>query len=69
LEVFVGPRAVWKDPGHSLRASPWSVRGVPTLVALSATGQEERRVCDQLEEAASPAEVVALTASFMQRAV
>lgn len=66
LEVLVGPRAVWKDPGHPLRKHPgFQVGGVPTLVAYGPGGPGARLGAELEGPGASPGEVVALVARFV----
>jgi hypothetical protein len=36
--VYAGQRAEWKDPANAWRQAPFSVKGVPTLIKVTADG-------------------------------
>ena len=43
LEVCVGSRPVWKDPGHPFRHDPeLHLSGIPTVIQWTAAGPAER---------------------------
>ena len=43
LEVCVGSRPVWKDPGHPFRHnSELQLSGIPTVIRWTAAGPAER---------------------------
>ena len=66
LEVDVGGREAWRGPTpHEFRASPLSLSGIPTLMAVDDEGKELGRLGAELEATGSEAEAAEVAGAFV----
>jgi hypothetical protein len=69
MEVEVGPREVWKDPGHSLRlSSALRLASIPTVMRWQ-DGTWTERLSSELESAATETDVRGLLERFLAKSI
>lgn len=65
LTVNVGERDSWKDPSNPLRAQPWAIKCLPSLIFLpSWTGEPGAKLDSDLEQAPNATRAAELVSTF-----